>query len=91
MLKNQKTREPIMPVAAKIRQGKNLKLEAAKKPCEMGMMAMAATPCNVIALASSLIVSKDEIDEGIGISNQAQGEQIYRQKLSASIRNYSDI
>ena len=45
-------------------------------------MAMAANPSNVIALAQPLIVSKDEIDEGIGIFDQAQEEQTYIQKLS---------
>lgn len=32
---------------------------------------MAAHPGNVIALAPPLIVTKDEIDEGIGIMDQA--------------------
>ena len=71
LVKNKKTREPIMPVAAKIRPGMNPKLEVAKKLGEMGMMAMAANPSNVIALAPPLIVTKDEIDEGIGILDQA--------------------
>ena len=43
----------------------------AKKLGELGMMAMAANPSNVIALAPPLIVTKDEIDEGIGILDQA--------------------
>ena len=60
-----------MPVAAKIRQGMNPKLEVAKKLGELGMMAMAANPSNVIAVAPPLIVTKDEIDEGIGIMDQA--------------------
>ena len=38
---------------------------------ELGMMAMAANPGNVIAMAPALIVTKDEIDEGIGIMDQA--------------------
>ena len=71
LVKNKKTREPIMPVAAKIRQGMNPKLEVAKRLGELGMMAMAANPSNVIALAPPLIVTKDEIDEGIGILDQA--------------------
>jgi taurine--2-oxoglutarate transaminase len=71
LVKNKKTREPIMPVAAKIRPGMNPKLEVAKKLGELGLMAMAANPSNVIALAPPLIVTKDEIDEGIGIVDQA--------------------
>jgi taurine--2-oxoglutarate transaminase len=43
----------------------------AKKLGEMGMMAMAANPSNVIAMAPPLIVTKDEIDEGIDIMDQA--------------------
>jgi taurine--2-oxoglutarate transaminase len=49
----------------------NPKLEVAKKLGELGMMAMAANPSNVIAMAPPLIVTKDEIDEGIGIMDQA--------------------
>jgi 4-aminobutyrate aminotransferase-like enzyme len=49
----------------------NPKLELAKKLGELGMMAMAANPSNVIAMAPPLIVTKDEIDEGIGIMDQA--------------------
>ena len=71
LVKNKKTREPIMPVAAKIRPGMNPKLEVAKRLGELGLMAMAANPSNVIALAPPLIVTKDEIDEGIGIVDQA--------------------
>lgn len=71
LVKNKKTREPIMPVEAKIRPGMNPKLEVAKKLGEMGMMAMAANPSNVIAMAPALIVNKDEIDEGIAIMDKA--------------------
>jgi taurine--2-oxoglutarate transaminase len=60
-----------MPLNAKIQSGMNPKLEVAKKLGEMGMMAMAANPSNVIAMAPPLIVIKDEIDEGIGIMDQA--------------------
>jgi taurine--2-oxoglutarate transaminase len=49
----------------------NPKLEVAKKLGELGMMAMAANPGNVIAMAPALIVTKDEIDEGIAIMDQA--------------------
>jgi taurine--2-oxoglutarate transaminase len=71
LVKNKKTREPIMPVAAKIRPGMNPKLEVAKKLGELGLMAMAANPSNVIAMAPPLIITKDEIDEGIGLMDQA--------------------
>jgi taurine--2-oxoglutarate transaminase len=71
LVKNKKTREPIIPLNAKIKSGINPKLEVAKKLGEMGMMAMAANPSNVIAMAPPLIVTKDEIDEGIDIMDQA--------------------
>jgi len=71
LVKNKKTREPIMPLKARIESGVNPKLAVAKKLGELGMMAMAANPSNVIALAPPLIVTKDEIDEGIGIMDQA--------------------
>ena len=71
LVKNKQTREPIMPLSAKIKSGLNPKLEVAKKLGEMGMMAMAANPSNVIAMAPPLMVTKDEIDEGIGIMDQA--------------------
>ena len=71
LVKNKKTREPIMPLRAKIEPGINPKLAVAKKLGELGMMAMAANPSNVIAMAPPLIVTKDEIDEGIAIMDQA--------------------
>jgi taurine--2-oxoglutarate transaminase len=71
LVKNKKTREPIMPLNAKIKSGMNPKLEVAKKLGELGMMAMAANPSNVIAMAPPLIITKDEIDEGIGIMDEA--------------------
>jgi taurine--2-oxoglutarate transaminase len=71
LVKNKATREPIIPLRAKIKSGMNPKLELAKKLGELGMMAMAANPSNVIAMAPPLIVTKDEIDEGIGIMDQA--------------------
>ena len=71
LVKNKETREPLIPLNAKIQPGSNPKLEVAKKLGEMGMMAMAANPVNVIALAPPLIVSKDEIDEGIAIMDKA--------------------
>ena len=71
LVKNKETREPLTPMNAKLLPGSNPKLEVAKKLGEMGMMAMAANPVNVIALAPPLIVTKDEIDEGIAIMNKA--------------------
>lgn len=71
LVKNKKTREPIMPVAAKIRPGLNPKLEVAKRLGELGMMAMAANPGNTIAMAPPLIVTKDEIDEGVALMDEA--------------------
>ena len=71
LVKNKKTREPIMPLDAKIRPGLNPKLEVAKRLGELGMMAMAANPGNVIAMAPPLIVTQEEIDEGIDIMDQA--------------------
>jgi taurine--2-oxoglutarate transaminase len=71
LVKNKKTKEPLTAVDAKIRPGMNPKMEVAKKLGEMGMMAMAANPVNVIALAPPLIITKDEIDEGVAIMDEA--------------------
>jgi taurine--2-oxoglutarate transaminase len=71
LVKNRKTREPLMPVGAKIVPGINPKLEVARKLVELGMIAMAANPSNIIAMAPALIVTKDEIDEGIAIMDKA--------------------
>jgi taurine--2-oxoglutarate transaminase len=71
LVKNKKTREPIVPLEAKIRPGINPKLAVAQKLGELGMMAMAANPGNVIAMAPPLIISKSQIDEGIAIMDKA--------------------
>ena len=71
LVKNQKSKEPMVPVGGKIRPGMNPKLEVAKKLGELGMMAMAANPGSVIAMAPPLIITKDEIDEGVAIMDQA--------------------
>jgi len=71
LVKNRKTREPIMPVAAKIRPGLNPKLEVARKLGELGMIAMAANPGNVVTMAPPLIITKDEIDEGVANMDKA--------------------
>ena len=49
----------------------NPNLAVLKKPTALGVMAMAANPSNVIAMAPALIVSEDEIDEGIAIMDEA--------------------
>lgn len=71
LVKDKKTKEPLTSLDAKIRPGMNPKLEVAQKLGELGMMAMAANPVNVIALAPPLIITKDEIDEGVAIMDQA--------------------
>ena len=50
LVKNKKTKEPMTAVDAKIRKGADPKMEIAKKLGELGMMAMAANPGNVIAM-----------------------------------------
>ncbi len=74
LVKNKKTREPIIPIDAKIRPGINPKLEVAKKLGELGMIAMAGNPSNVIAMAPPLIATKSHIDEGISIMDEALKE-----------------
>jgi taurine--2-oxoglutarate transaminase len=71
LVKNRKSKEPLTAVDAKIRPGMNPKLEIAKKLGELGIMVMAANPANVIAMAPPLIITRDEIDEGIGKIDQA--------------------
>lgn len=71
LVKDKKTKEPIMPLAAKIKPGVNPKIAVAQQLGAMGMMAMAANPGNVIAMAPPLIVTKSEIDEGIAIMDKA--------------------
>jgi taurine--2-oxoglutarate transaminase len=71
LVKNQEHKVPMTPVDAKIRQGMNPKLEVAKRLFELGMIAMAANPSNVLALAPPLIVTQDEIDEGLSLLDEA--------------------
>ena len=71
LVKNRETREPLIPVDARIRKGMNPKLELAKRLGELGMIAMAANPSNVVAMAPALIATKDDIDEGIAIMDEA--------------------
>jgi len=74
LVKNRRTREPIAPLDAKIRREPNPKLAVARKLAELGVMAMAANPGNVIAMAPPLIVTRDEIDEGIAAMDEALAE-----------------
>jgi taurine--2-oxoglutarate transaminase len=74
LVKNRKTREPLIPLGAKILPGGNPKLAVAKKIVEMGMIAMAANPSNVIVMAPALIVTREEIDEGVAIMDEALKE-----------------
>ena len=74
LVKNKTTKEPIMPYDAKVRREVNPKMEIAKKLGQLGMIAMAANPTNTIALAPPLIVTKDEIDEGISMVDEALKE-----------------
>jgi len=71
LVKNKKTREPIMPLKAKIMPGSNPKIELAKKLAQLGMTALAVNPGNVIGVAPALIATKDEIDEGMAILDKA--------------------
>ena len=71
LVKNAETKEPLIPVSARIKKGMNPKLELAKRLGELGMMAMAANPSNVIAMAPALIATKADIDEGISIMDEA--------------------
>jgi len=74
LVKNKKTREPLLSTDAKIRPGMNPKLAVAKKLGELGMIAMAANPGNVIAMAPPLIITKEEIDEGVAMMDIALEE-----------------
>jgi len=71
LVKNKKHKVPLTTTDAKIRPGANPKLAVGKRLFELGMIAMAANPSNVLALAPPLIVTKDEIDEGIAMLDQA--------------------
>ena len=71
LVRNRETKEPLVPLDAKIRPGLNPKFEVGRRLLDLGMIAMAANPSNVIAMAPALIVTRDEIDEGIGIMDRA--------------------
>jgi len=71
LVKNRESKEPMVTVGGKIKPGMNPKIEVAKKLGELGMMAMAANPGSVIAMAPPLIITKDEIDEGVAMMDQA--------------------
>ena len=81
LVKNKKTKEPLTAADAKIQPGTNPKIEIAQKLGALGMMAMAANPVNVIAMAPPLIITKDEIDEGIAIMDEAlKAGDVYAEK-----------
>jgi acetylornithine/succinyldiaminopimelate/putrescine aminotransferase len=61
----------MVPIDGKIRRETNPKLETAKRLRELGVLAMAANPSSVIALAPALVITKDEIDEGISLVDEA--------------------
>lgn len=71
LVKNRKHKVPLTATDAKIRPGSNPKLELGKRLFELGMIAMAANPGNVLVLAPPLIVTADEIDEGIAMVDKA--------------------
>ncbi len=70
LVRNRETREPIQPDAARITKGPNPKAELAAELGKRGLMAMVANPGNVVAMAPALIVTEDEIDEGIRIMDE---------------------
>lgn len=71
LVKDRKTKEPMVPVRGKVMRETNPKLQVAARLAELGMMAMAANPSSVISMAPPLCVTKDEIDEGIAIMDEA--------------------
>jgi taurine---2-oxoglutarate transaminase len=71
LVKNRKTREPLVQISGKRSAAKNPKVELGKKLGELGMMAMTANPGSTVVMAPALIVKKDEIDEGMAIMDKA--------------------
>ena len=71
LVKNRETREPLVPLNVKVMPGGNPKLDLAKKLGAMGMQVMAGNPGSTIAIAPPLIVSKDDIDEGMEILDKS--------------------
>jgi len=65
LVKNKKTREPLVTVGGKVAPGPNPKLEVAKKLNQLGMMPMAGNPGSVLILAPPLISTRADIDEGL--------------------------
>lgn len=74
LVKNRKTREPLISAGAKLLPGINPKLAVGGKLLELGMIAMAANPSNVIVMAPPLIVTREEIDEGVAMMDKALKE-----------------
>lgn len=71
LVKDRATREPLVPLAGRVQPGANPKLAIAKKLNQLNMIAMAANPGTTLALAPPLIVTKDQIDEGIAKLDEA--------------------
>ena len=74
LVKSRETKEPMVAIGGKLRRGMNGKLAVGKKLAELGMIAMAANPGTVLALAPPLIVTKDDIDEGVAKLDEALAE-----------------
>jgi len=74
LVKNRDTKEPMVPIRGKLEPGMNPKLAVGKKLVELGMIAMAANPGTVLALAPPLIINKEEIDEAMGMLDVALAE-----------------
>ncbi len=74
LVKDRASKEPMVPIAGKLEPGPNGKLAVGKKLVELGMIAMAANPGTVLALAPPLIVTRDDIDEGIAKLDVALAE-----------------
>ncbi|MCF7853733.1 MAG: aminotransferase class III-fold pyridoxal phosphate-dependent enzyme [Candidatus Pacebacteria bacterium] len=71
LVRNRRTREPLVPVAGRVCKEGNPKTEVGAELVNLGMIAMAANPSNVIAMAPPLCATKSDIDEGIAIMDRA--------------------
>lgn len=74
LVRNRATKEPLVPLAAKVAPGPNAKAALGRKLVELGMIAMVANPVSVLALAPPLIVTQDDIDAGIAMLDVALAE-----------------
>jgi taurine--2-oxoglutarate transaminase len=71
LVKNRKTREPLVPLNVKVLPGTNPKVELAKKLGELGMQVVANNPGSTVVVAPALIATRDDIDEGMAILDKA--------------------